>query len=120
MVVANVAPTPTIPSIGGVRVEGTPIAVAGAATDPAGANDTLSFAWAVFKNGAAYAAGSGAGYTFAPNDNGSCRVALTVSDEDGGSTTVDQTIVVANATPSATIVGAPAASPQGVGIALGE
>ena len=45
--VANVAPTPSIVSIGAVRIEGTSIAVSGAATDPAGANDTLSYSWQV-------------------------------------------------------------------------
>ena len=42
-------------------MEGTPIAVTGSATDPAGANDTLSYAWTVNKGGGptAFASGSG-------------------------------------------------------------
>ena len=39
------------------------------------------------------------GFSFTPNDNGSYQIVLTVSDEDGGSATVDQTISVANVAP---------------------
>ena len=50
--VADVAPSPTIVSIGTPRVEGTAITVTGSASDPAGARDTLSYVWAVLKDGA--------------------------------------------------------------------
>ena len=81
-----------------MRVEGTAIAVTGAATDPAGAQDTLSYSWDAYKDGAttAFAVGTGDSWRFTPDDNGSYRIALTVSDEDGGSTTAESTINVAN------------------------
>src|SRR5262249_39003117 len=50
--------------------------------------------------------------------NGSYEIRLTVSDEDGGSTTVSQTITVANVAPTATINGAPASSLPGTSISL--
>ena len=80
------------------RVEGTAIAVTGGATDPAGAHDTLSYSWAAYKDGAttAFAVGTTASWSFTPDDNGSYRIALTVSDEDGGSATAESTIDVAN------------------------
>jgi Ca2+-binding RTX toxin-like protein/PKD repeat protein len=105
--VANVAPSPTIVSISDPKVEGTQITATGAATDPAGANDTLTYAWTVNKGGVLFASQSGVGLTsfsFTPDDNASYQIVLTVSDEDGGSTTVDQTISVANVAPSPTIV----------------
>jgi PKD repeat protein len=119
--VNNVAPTPSIVSVSTPRVEGTAVSVVGSATDPAGANDTLTYAWAVYKDGTttAYATGGNStGFTFTPNDNGSYRIELTVSDEDGGSATVSQSITVANADPVATVIGAPATSPEGTAIHL--
>ena len=104
--VLNVAPTPAITSISSVRLEGTSIAVTGSATDP-GTPDTINFAWAVYKDGAAaaYATGAGAGWSFTPNDNGSYRVVLTATDKDGASTSAEQTVSVANVAPTPTITG---------------
>ena len=102
--VANVAPSPSIASISTPRVEGTAIAVGGTATDPAGANDTLSYAWSVLKDSVSFASGSGPNWSFTPTDNGSYEIRLTASDEDGGSATVAQTISVANVDPSPSIV----------------
>ena len=72
------------------------------ATDPAGSNDTSTYAYQIYKNGSSFAAGSGVNQTsfnFTPDDNGSYDIQLTVSDEDGGSATTSQTISVANANP---------------------
>ncbi|MEX0613176.1 MAG: PKD domain-containing protein, partial [Pirellulales bacterium] len=113
--VQNVAPTPLLTGVSEVRLEGTEIAVTGSATDPAGANDTLTYAWSVEKNGAAFASGSGADqkdFSFTPDDNGSYRIVLSVSDEDGGSSAVEQTIGVANVAPTAAVVG-PASGVRG-------
>ena len=106
--VANVAPTPVITTISSPQQEGTAISVTGAASDPAGANDTLTYSWQVFKNGASTAFASSSGvdqtsFSFTPDDDGSYRIVLSVSDEDGGSTTVDQTISVANVAPTPAI-----------------
>ncbi|MCP4378831.1 MAG: PKD domain-containing protein, partial [bacterium] len=102
--VANVAPTPSIVSISDPKVEGTTITVTGSATDPAGANDTLSYAWTVNKDSLAFDSGTGTSFSFTPDDNASYQIVLTVSDEDGGSTTVDNTIDVANVAPTPSIV----------------
>jgi hypothetical protein len=123
--VSNVAPTPAIASIGAVWVEGTAIAVVGSAADPADANDTLTYSWVVFKNGGAtpFAQESGldqTGFSFTPDDDGNYEVRLTVSDEDGGSSTLSQTAAVSNVAPTAAITGAPASSPEGTAIALGS
>ena len=103
----NVAPAPSVASVGGVRREGTAVAVGASATDPAGDNDTLSYAWAVYKDGSAspFALGTGAGWAFTPDDNGDYRVVLTAADEDGGSAGTEQTIALANAAPSVTVTG---------------
>ena len=100
---SNVDPTPLITGISQPRVEGTEIVVTGSATDPAGANDTLTYSWTVEKDGAAFADGSDVNLTefrFTPDDNADYHIVLTVNDEDGGSSTVEQTITVANVTPA--------------------
>ena len=97
--VRNAAPRPTITSVGAVRREGTAIAATGSATDPAGANDTVTLSWAVYRDGAATAlatGGGGAAFAFTPPDNGTYRIVPTAADEDGGSTHADQTVVVTN------------------------
>ncbi len=118
--VANVNPSPSIVSIGATRVEGTSIAVSGTATDPAGANDTSSYAWSVYKDGGptAFASGTGANWSFTPTDNGSYEIRLTASDEDGGSATASQTISVANVNPSPSIVSIGSTRVEGTSIAV--
>ena len=108
------------PASAAVRVEGTAIAVTGAATDPAGAHDTLSYSWAAYKDGAttAFAVGTTASWSFTPDDNGSYRIALTVSDEDGGSATAESTIDVANVAPSPSITSIGAVRVEGTAIAV--
>ena len=105
-------------------MEGTPITVTGSASDPAGANDTLTYAWTVNKGGGptAFASGSGVGLTsfsFTPDDNASYQIVLTVSRrgrrEHHG---VDQTISVANVDPSPTIVSIGEPKVEGTSIAV--
>ncbi|MBN9518722.1 PD40 domain-containing protein, partial [bacterium] len=118
--VSNAAPSPSIVSVGGVRVEGTSIAVTGSATDPAGASDTLSYAWQVFKDGAVtpLATGAGADYSFTPDDDGSYRIVLTASDEDGGSASAEQTITVSNVAPTPSITSIGSVRVEGMSIAV--
>ena len=100
--VRNVDPTPSITDVIQPRLEGTEIVVTGSATDPAGPYDTLTYSWTVEKDGVAFADGSGVDLTefrFTPDDNADYRIVLTVADEDGGSSTVEQTISVANVAP---------------------
>ena len=102
--VDNVAPqhvTITAPTSG---LEGSEITVTGSAVDPGA--DTLSYTWTVLKDEAAYATGDGQSFTFTPDDQGSYTVQLTVSDEDGGSTTAaPATFVAANVAPTAGLSG---------------
>ena len=111
--IKNAAPTPSITLISTTRREGTTIDVTAASTDPAGSNDTLTYTYEVFKNNSpkTFASDSGVDLTtfgFLPDDNGSYEIRLTVADEDGGSTTISETISVANLapTPSITLISA--------------
>jgi hypothetical protein len=96
--VLNVAPAPTILDAPASPVEGTAISLTSSATDP-GADTFSGYAWSVKKNGSAYASGSGASFSFTPDDNGAYEVSLSVTDEDGGVGTTSQTITVTNAAP---------------------
>ena len=97
--------------------EGTLISLTGSFTDP-GTADTHTQAWAVTKNGSPYASGSGASFSFTPDDNGSYVATYTVTDDDNGVGTDTKTINVTNENPVASISGAPASSPEGTLISL--
>ena len=103
--VVNVAPTPTIVSISNPVRTGLSINLVGSATDPAGANDTLTFVWNVFRtnNSSASFTGTGVNFSFTPTIADTYRIELTVSDEDGGSRMVSTSLGVgatANSKPS--------------------
>lgn len=103
LTVNNVAPTPTQQPVSGQLFEAQTVSVNGSATDPAGANDTVTLAWAVFKNNETSAFATGGNtptFDFTPDDNGTYRVVLTASDEDGGSKSVEQSVEVSNVDPS--------------------
>jgi uncharacterized delta-60 repeat protein len=102
--VTNVAPSATINGAPASSPAGTPINLTSTVTDPAGANDPISYAWSVTRNGVAYGTnGTGANYSFTPADAATYVVTLTVNDGDGGSDTKTATI---NVTPVATGVSA--------------
>jgi len=90
--------------------EGTSIALTGVAT---GAT-TPTYEWTVIKDGGStpFATGTGANFTFTPNDNGSYVVTLVVSDTDPNdpsgtshTATDTETITVTNVPPTATLSG---------------
>ena len=114
------APSPGIISIGTPRVEGTAIAVTGAATDPAGAQRHAQLQPGTCTRTARRRRSPTAGtaLSFTPDDNGSYRIALTVSDEDGGSATAESTIDVANVAPTPSIINIGAARVEGTAIAV--
>ena len=61
-------------------IEGMTLSLGTSATDPAGSNDTLTYVYQVFKDGNAFASGSGVNQTsfaFTPDDNGSYQIVLT-------------------------------------------
>nr|AGC72056.1 flagellar hook-length control protein FliK [uncultured bacterium A1Q1_fos_291] len=104
LTVNNRTPLPSIDVISAIREEGTLVSVKASATDPAGANDTLTYSYEVFRNGSAtpYATGSGVdlvNFSFTPNDNGTYVVSLTVTDDDGGSASASTSITVGNVAP---------------------
>lgn len=120
--ITNADPVPSIDSISAPRIEGTAITVAGSVTDPAGSNDTLTLAWAVYKDGATTAfatSGDAPVFAFTPSDNGSYRIVLTATDEEGGTATAEQTITVANVVPQDLQITGPTAGTKGQPLAFG-
>src|SRR5207244_3185346 len=105
--VANVAPTPAIAGAPASSPEGTAISLTGSATDPSSADTAagLRYAWVVTKNGATFASGTGSGFSFTPDDNGTYAVALTATDKDGAAGTATTSIAVTNVAPTATFSG---------------
>src|SRR5262249_49578270 len=96
----------------------------GSATDP-GDDTPFTYAWSVTKDGNPYTLPSGTNvsdstFTFTPDDNGTWVATLTVTDVDGASTSVSQTIDVLNVNPTVTITGAPTTSQEGTQINLGS
>jgi len=118
--VNNVAPTPAISGAPASSPEGTAIPLTAGATDPSNADTSAGFAysWSVTKNGGAFGSGTGASYSFTPDDNGTYVVTLTATDKDGGTGTTSSTISVTNVAPTPAISGAPASSPEGTAIPL--
>jgi hypothetical protein len=101
VVVANVAPAASITGspVSGHSPEGTAISLGSSVTDPSSADTAAGFtyAWSVTKNGAAYALGSAATFSFTPDDNGTYVVTLTATDKDSGISAPSQaTILVDN------------------------
>ena len=88
------------------------------ATSPEGSAVTLgatgsiytgseTLAWSVTKDGVAYGtAGTGTGYTFAPDDNASYAVSLLVTSADGTSRLATGTVTVTDVAPTLTLSGA--------------
>ncbi|MBS2025094.1 MAG: hypothetical protein JST92_22060, partial [Deltaproteobacteria bacterium] len=107
--VLNAPPAATLSGAPATSVEGNPIALTASATDPS-SDDTAAgfgFAWAVTKNGIAFATGAGPAFTFTPDDNGAYAVTLTATDKDGGQGTASAGIAVTNGAPSATFAVSP-------------
>ena len=62
--------------------EGTKVRFTVKVTDPAGASDTYTYAWAVLRLGQTVATGSKAAFSFTPPDNGTYIVTVDVDDDD--------------------------------------
>ena len=102
--VANVAPTPSItgPATGSFAE---PVSLTGSATDPAGANDVVSLAWSVTREGVFFSDGTGGAIQFTPDAAGLYRVTLAASDEDGGSNNAEHLVNVMSIKPAPSIAG---------------
>ena len=95
--------------------EGTAINLTSTVTDP-GTAETFTYAWTVSLNGTTYTTGTGATLSFTPNFPGPYSVALAVTSSGGGIGSASKAGTITVATPTATIVGAPANSPEGTAI----
>src|SRR5262245_30467697 len=85
LTVNNVAPTITAFTVPATGAEGSPVNLSASATDPAGADDPLTYTWTVTRpDGSTLTTLNGASASFTPPDNGAYGVSLTVSDGDGG------------------------------------
>jgi PKD repeat protein len=113
--IANVSPLALGMTVmaGATFNEGSAIQVMGSASDPAGANDPLAFGWVVKRVGdsGTYASGAGNSFMFTPDDNGTYAVTMTVSDGDGGLSTMTRSFVVNNVAPAATLSAPTPANP---------
>src|SRR5262249_34871403 len=100
--------------------EGTAISLTSTVSDPSPVDTAAGFtyAWSVTKNGSAYASGSGASFSFTPDDNGTYVRTVEVTERKGGTATASRTIAVASVAPAVTVTGAPASSPEGTAVSL--
>jgi PKD repeat protein len=96
--------------------EGAPISLnAGSLPAPAGVDlHGATYAWTVTKNGAVYATGKWANFTFTPNDLSSYLVTQTVTARNGQSWTNSVAYTIDNLPPTITQVSAPLTQAQGV------
>jgi PKD repeat protein len=98
--------------------EGAAIALSASAFPaPSGVNLTgATYAWTVLKNGTVYTTGSGANFTFTPNDLSNYVVTLTVTSKAGQSWTNSVLYVIDNLPPTITSVSAPATATRGASV----
>jgi sugar lactone lactonase YvrE len=88
LTVNNVPPTITTFTVPATGAEGSAVNLSGAATDPAGANDPLTYTWTITNpDGTTLTTLTGASTSFIPPDNGNYGVSLAVNDGDGGTAT---------------------------------
>src|SRR5207237_947488 len=112
LTVTVVAPTARTVTAPATIPEGTPEPFTGSATSLAAVdNSTLNLSWQVTKNGSPYASGSGASFTFTPDDEGTFVVTFTASDDGGLPGTDSQTMTGTNVAPKAAITGITQSAP---------
>jgi PKD repeat protein len=103
--VTNVNPTATITGAPTSSPEGTAISLGSTVTDPSSVDTAAGFtrSWSVTKNGNPFgSSGSGTGFSFTPDDNGTYVVTFSATDKDGGTGTDSKTINVTNVAPNVT------------------
>src|SRR5207253_1801730 len=105
--IVNAPPTVTINGAPATSAEGSPISLTSTVTEPSPADVAAGFtlAWSVTKNGATFASGNGAKFTFTPDDDASYVVTLTATDKDGGSATTTAALTVTNVAPNVAVSG---------------
>lgn len=88
--------------------EGTAIALTNEVTPVTAGEvvDVSTYAWSVTKDGAPFATGTAAAFSFTPDDNGVYEVSLTITDSVGDTATATPvTITATNVAPTASITG---------------
>ncbi len=100
LTVANVDPTASIDGLPASPAEGQAVNISALVSDP-GLDDTHTFAWTVTRGGTEVASGSNQSLSFTPADDGVYQIGLTVTDDDGGTDTVNEILTVVNADPAA-------------------
>jgi hypothetical protein len=105
--VATAAPVVTIGAGPASGPEGTPITLTGSAKSPSAADNAAGFtyAWTVTKNGSPFASGTGASFTFTPDDEGTFAASLQATDDGGAAATSTVSIAGVNVAPVASITG---------------
>lgn len=99
VVIANANPSITQLTIPSSALEGASVSASAKATDP-GTADTLSYSW----KWSDAVTNSGANITRTFSQNGTYTVVLTVTDDDGGTTTANGSIVIGNVAPTITML----------------
>lgn len=84
---------------------GFPLLLTTTATDAAGDRDSLTYTWAISRNGIAYPGFIGKDFTFTPDQDGAYRVTLTVTDDGGAASTDTDTLIIGAASNLVTLVG---------------
>jgi hypothetical protein len=118
--VNNVAPTPAVTGALAAHTEGSAVTLGSTVTDPGPADRAAGFQyqWGVTKDGQGYplptgTVTTGANFAFVSLDDGSYVVTLAVTDKDGGTTTVSQTVPVTEVAPAVSIIPSASVGPEG-------
>ncbi len=121
--VANVKPTVTISGLpaNGTGVEGQSYPLSVNVTDPSSVDTTAGFtyAWTLQYHSATVASGTDATFSLPMGKSGAYSLVLTVTDKDGGATTITTPLTAQNVAPQNVLIsGAPSTSPEGTAISL--
>ena len=116
--VNNAPPAPEILGAPSTATAGQPIALSVLPHDP-GSDDLSSeaYTWTVSENSIPLTLlnNTGATFSFTPTDNGVYTIAVTATDKDGGTGTVQTAVLVSGATELA-VISVPSTSPEGTPI----